>query len=59
MVLFDQNFRLNETGLHVPYDVVSASEIDLEVTAWALIRNQIELLSDCLSVAVQTWAQMR
>ena len=66
MVLFDQNnFRLNKTGLHMvdtwcvhPNSTLTSRGCH-DVTARDLAREHGKLLSNFLSVKVQTWAQIR
>ena len=62
MVLFDQNnFRLNKTGLHMvdtPNSTLTSRGCH-DVTARALAREHGKLLSNLLSIKVQTWAQIR
>ena len=60
MVLFDQNFRLNKTGLHMvdmwsvhPNLTFVTSRVCLDITMRALTREHGELLSDWLSVALK------
>ena len=58
MVLFEQNFRLNKTGLHMvdtssvhPNSTLLTSQGYLDVKVLASSREYGELLSDWLSVA--------